>query len=158
MAIQIANFFEADRLTAFAGEALDQGEVVALSGTNGSSKRVATSVTGSGQLLAGNVAVAVKFSNDEYQVIASTVPSELGSRLVTIGSGDVIVAVRNAIIEYDISDLHASITASNVAPGEALSLLNGKFCKAGTGGAIASPVVGRVYDTLNGKVRVELVL
>lgn len=159
MSIHISNFFEADRLTVHAGEAIGQGNVIAISGLNGTSRRIAVKATSGGQFLAGNVGVAVKYSNDEYQVVASSVPSELGSRLVTMASGDLIVAVRSgAIIEYDASDLDASITTSNVAPGEALAVLNSKFCKASAGGAITSPVIARVYDVLNGKIRVELVL
>lgn len=159
MLLTIANFYEADRRTAVAGEAIAMGAVIKIS-DDGKGARKANTVqdADAALLVAGKYGVALKVSNDPLQVSSSTVPSEMGSRIVAINSGDFIVEVRKgAILEYDVSLLDASITAANVVVGEALAVKSGKFCKSNVAGAITSPVIGRVFNVHNGKVRVELV-
>lgn len=160
MLIHIANWEDADRRSATADETLAQGNVCYVSGTAGGGVRKLRKVTQASELVDGNVAIVVKVSDNALAVTSSTgVPTDVGSNLVTIVSGDAVIAARKgSILEYDVSLLHASITASNVSPGEKLALLSGQWCKVGTGSSVSSPLAGVVYDTLNGKVRVELVI
>lgn len=160
MLLHVANYFEADRRTAVAGEAIPLGSVIKINDDNKGFRR-ATIVQDAqaSSLVAGNYGVALKVSSDPLQVSSSTVTdAAMGSRLVSILSGDLIVECRRgSIMEYDVSLLDASITAANVQVGEALAVKSGKFCKAAVAGAITSPVIGRVYNIHNGKVRVEIV-
>lgn len=160
MLLHVVNFYEAPRFTAKAAAAIDLGAVIKIS-DDGKGGRLATQVADadSASLVAGKYGLALKVSADPLQVTASDVStSEFGSRVVSIASGDFIVECRKGtIMEYDPSLLHASITASNVVAGEVLAVKGGKFCKVGTAGSIAAPVVGVVYNVHNGKVRIELV-
>lgn len=166
MKLHIANLYDAPRLTAVAGEAIAIGAVIKITGANADGERLAMTVADadSALLVKGNYGVAVKVSADDLQVSESLygVPTEWGSRVVAIASGDAIAQVGpGAIIEYDPSLLHNSLNpaASGALPavGEALAIKGGKFCKANVASAITSPVVGRVFDVLGGKVRIELV-
>jgi hypothetical protein len=165
MKLHIANFMDATRHTAVAGEDIALGAVIKI-GTNAAGERLALTVADADAalLVAGKYGVAFKVSVDQLQVTESLygVPSEWGSRVVAIKSGDAIVqAAPGAIIEYDPTLLHDSLNpaASGALPivGEALAIKGGKFCKANVASAITSPVVGRVFDVLGGKVRIELV-
>lgn len=165
MKLHIANFYDAPRHTAFAGEDIDLGAVIKIS-ASAAGERMAMQVTDSdsAELVAGKYGVAVKVSVDQLQVSETLygVPAEWGSRVVEIKSGDAIVQVgKGAIIEYDPSLLHDSLNPAEggtlPAIGAALGVKGGKFSTAATSGAIASPVVGRVFDVLGGKVRIELV-
>jgi|NOAtaT_7_FD_contig_51_2529103_length_2017_multi_5_in_0_out_0_2 uncharacterized protein with ACT and thioredoxin-like domain len=165
MKLHIANFYDAPRHTAVAGEDIALGAVIKIS-ANAAGERKALTVgdSDSAELVDGKWGVAAKVSVDQLQVSESLfgVPTEWGSRVVAIKSGDAIVQVaKGAIIEYDPSLLHTSLNpaASGALPvvGEALAIKGGKFCKANVSGAITSPVVGRVFDVLGGKVRIELV-
>jgi len=165
MKLHIANFYDAPRHTAVAGEDIALGAVIKISAaTNGERKALTVGDSDAAELVAGKYGVAAKVSVDQLQVSESLygVPTEWGSRVVAIKSGDAIVQVaKGAIIEYDPSLLHDSlnpIAAGNLpVVGEALAIKGGKFCKANVSGAITSPVVGRVFDVLGGKVRIELV-
>lgn len=170
MLIHIANYFDADRRSALAGEDLPLGAVCAVSAGTGTAagNRVLTKVTAAGDLKPGKFGVAFKVSSDPLQVTSSTVNADshadLGSRVVAIKSGDQIVEVREgAIVEYHPSLLDDSLNPAAASPGtlpaigDALGIKAGKWCAAGASGAITSPVVGRVYDVVGGKVRVELV-
>lgn len=165
MKLHIANFYDAPRHTAFAGEAIALGAVIKIDqGAAGERRALQLTDADSAQLVAGKYGVAVKVSADDLQVSESLygVPSEWGSRIVAISSGDAIVQVgKGAIIEYDPSLLHASLDPANGGAlptvGTALAVKGGKFCTAATASAITSPVVGRVFDVLGGKVRIELV-
>lgn len=161
MKLHIANFFEADRRTAVAGEDLALGAIVKIAG-NAKNQRVATTVTAQADIQKpGAYGIAFKVSSDPLQVTSSTVPSEMGTREVTIKSGDFIVECRKGtIMEYDPSLLHASLDPARAgtlpAVGDALAIIGGLPCTVGTATAITTPVVLRVFDVVNGKVRIEL--
>lgn len=163
MPLHIANLLEADRRTATAGETMDMGMVVKVQSDNAGGRYLMKLADGDSALaVSGNVGVVYKVGTDAFQVDSSTVPTEFGSRLVTIASGDLVVEVRKgAILEYSLDLLHSSLTSSgvqNCIPGEKLEIKDSTFCKAGTSGAITSPIVGRCYG-LRGTttVLVELV-
>lgn len=162
MKLHIANLLDSERYTVKAGEAIALGQVIVINNVAG--VRTATYVRDAqaSQLVQGKFGVAYKVSDDSLAVRESAVPADFaGSRVVTIGSGDLMVNVLpGAILEYDLSLLDASLdpARSGTLPTAtaALSIKDGKFCAVGVSGAIASPIVGRVYDLLGGKVRVEL--
>lgn len=164
MLLHIANYFDSSRRTAIAGEAIPLGSVIKLSAApNGDRLAQVVADADSALLVAGNYGVAMKISTERLQVTkTSNVPQDWGSRLVTIASGDAIMEVaRGAILEYDPSLLHTSLNpaAGGALPavGAALAVKGGKFCAAGTSGAIASPVIARVHGLVGSKVRIELV-
>jgi hypothetical protein len=164
MLLHIANFYDAPRRTAIAGEAIPLGAVIKLDNAAGERTALVVDDADAAILLPGTYGVAMKVSNQALQVSSSDgVPADFGTRLTAIATGDAIMEIgRGAIIEYDPSLLHASLDAarSGVAPvaGDALGVKDGLFCKADVVSAIISPVIGRVFEVLgNGKVRVELV-
>lgn len=161
MPINIANFFDADRRSAKAGETLDMGMVVKVTDW-GNGERKLMKVTSSGDLVSGKYAIVYKVSADAEQVSTSTAPSSFGSRLVTISSGDAVVEVRKgAIVEYSADLLHDSLdpSAGGATPvvGQDLAILNAQWCTTATGSAITSPIVGRVFRVFGTRVLVELV-
>lgn len=165
MKLHIANFYDATRHTAVAGEDIALGAVIKI-GPGTGNEREALQVTDSdaAALVSGKFGVAFKVSGDSLQVSESLygVPSDWGSRVVAIYSGDAIVQVgAGAIIEYDPSLLHDSLNPAEGGTlpvvGEALAVKGGLFAKSNVAGAITTPVVGRVFDVLGGKVRIELV-
>lgn len=163
MALHISNFFEAQRFSCTAASAMGMGAIIKIS-DDGTGNRKATLLanTDSALLLSGKYGVAYKVSTDPFQVNSSTAPTFLGDRVVTINSGDAIVEVRKgAIIEYSADLLDASLdpARSGTTPsvGDALAIVNALWCAVGTASSIASPVVGRVYDTHGTLVLVELV-
>jgi hypothetical protein len=166
--LHIANYFEADRRSVRAGEAMDLGSVITIT-DNGSGGRVAMKVTSAGQAVSGIVGVAFKVSADPLQVTASTVNADsgadLGSRIVTIASGDQIVEVRRgAVLEYTADLLDDSLNPAADTPGttpdvgDILHIKAGKWCEVGASGAVipATPIA-KVYRTFGTKVLVELV-
>lgn len=160
MLLHIANFFEADRRSAVAGEDLPMGAVCAV--TNVAGERSLRMITAGSELQnVGAYAVAMEVSSDPLQVTSSTVPSEMGTRVVTIKSGDRIVEVRRgAIIEYDPTLLDASLDPAQggtlPVAGATLAVKAGKPCSTGAASAITTPVVLRCYNVVGGKVRIEL--
>lgn len=164
--LHIANYFDAPRFSIKAGEAMELGMVITAS-DDGKGGRVAKKVTAANQLVAGTMAVAFKVSADPQQVTASTVNADsradLGSRIVTIASGDGIVEVRKgAILEYtaDLLDDSLNPAAGGTTPsvGDSLSVKGAKWCAAGAAGALApSAPVAKVYRTFGTKVLVELI-
>ena len=164
MKLHVANFFDAPRLTGVAGEAIPEGSVILLFGSNAAGERVFKAVTNgqSALLVNGNYGVALKISKEPNAVASSTAPASFGDRTVTIVSGDLITQVkRGAILEYSVSLLHDSLNPNTAGTlpvaGAALGIVGGKFCSAGTGSAITSPVIGRCLDIIGSKVRIELV-
>lgn len=161
MKLHIANYLEADRRTAIAGEALALGAIVKISG-NAKNQRVARAVTAQADLQKpGAYGIAFKVSSDPLQVTSSTVPSEMGNRIVSIASGDFIVECRKGtIMEYDPSLLDASLDPARggtlPTPGQDLGVKGALPSTTGAAGAIATPVVLRCYDVVNNKVRIEL--
>lgn len=149
--LHIANFYDCDRLSAVAGEAgLVPGMVVKV-GDNGAGERSLTKL-GDGeaaQALAGKVAVITKELIDPDEVVSSTAPSEAGSRIVSIASGDAVLELRRgAKLEYPLDLLHSSLDPSRGGTlpvvGAALGVKDSLFCASGQAGAITSPVIGRV--------------
>jgi hypothetical protein len=165
MKLHIANFFDAPRHTAVAGEDIALGAVIKIA-PNAAGERGALQVmdADAAQLVPGKYGVAVKVSGDSLQVSETLfgVPQEWGNRVVEIYSGDAIVQVGpGAILEYDPGLLHDSLNPAEGGAlpvvGEALAVKGGLFAKSNVSGAITTPVVGRVFDVLGGKVRIELV-
>lgn len=164
MLLHIANYFDADRRSAIAGNDLSMGAVCAVT-TNSAGERVMNFATVTGDLQkVGAYAVALKVSSDPLQVDSSTVPTAfLGDRVVSIKSGDRIVEVRRgAILEYAPSILDASLDPARAGAlpvaGDTLAVKSttGLPCTTGAASAITSPVVLRCYNIVNGKVRIEL--
>lgn len=174
MAINIANFFDADRRSAKAGETMSIGMVVKVRTTaetalyTGSERELMKLANGDSALMvAGGVGVVYKVSANADQVDTTTLTAaqlaNMGDRRVTIASGDQVVEVRRgAIIEYAMSDLDASLdTARGGAlpvAGAALGVVGSLFCATTAGSAITSPVLGKCYAVRGGKILVELVL
>lgn len=163
MPINIANYFDADRRSAKAGETITMGMVVKVSDWgNGERKLLALTDSDSALLVNGKYGVAYKVSADPQQVASSTAPSSLGSRLVTISSGDAVVEVRRgAIIEYSADLLHSSLDpargGTTPTVGQDLAIKSSQFCTTATGSAITSPIVARVFRVFGTKVLVELI-
>lgn len=164
MLLHIANFADASRRTVTAGSAIALGSIIVASDVNGVRTVNAVADGEAAKLVAGNYGVALKLSKLQLQVtsVIGSIPEDFGSRLTSIKSGDAIVEVApGAIMEYDVSLLHASLDPARggalPAAGAALGIKSGLFCTAATAGAITSPVVGRVHEVIGGKVRVELV-
>jgi len=166
--IQIANYEDARRLSATAGETMAQGEVVYVS-DDGSGNRFLMKV-GNGdaaKLLAGNYGIVFKVDVRAEAVESTFVgvgQKELGgtTRLTTIVSGDAVVVVgRGAIVQYAPADLDDTLNAAEggalPAVGDSLGVLGSKFCKADAQSAIVSPYIGRVNLVLGTNVLVELV-
>lgn len=162
MKLHIANFYDAQRHTAVAGEAIALGAVIKIVNQNGARKALTVADADAALLVAGNYGVAFKVPTEPLSVTTTTAPAAWGNRTLTIASGDYIVQVdRGAILEYDVALLHDSLNPNNggalPAAGAALGVKGGKFCTAATSGAITSPVVGRVFDIIGSKVRIQLV-
>ena len=165
--IHIANMTEANRRTVRALADMDIGDVISII-DDGAGGRAAIPLTSSGQLVAGACAVAMKFSADPLQVHESTVNTDsgrdLGSRILTIESGDLIVACyEGTILEYPADELHPSLNAAvgGTTPDatDALSIdsASSKFATVASGD-IDSPILGRVYSVFGTKILIQLVL
>lgn len=162
MKLHIANFYDATRHTAVAGEAIDLGAVIKIVNDGGTRKAMTLADADSALLVAGNYGVAYKVNVDPNAVSESTAAAATGDRTSPIVSGDLIVQVdRGAILEYDVTLLHDSLNPAEggalPAAGAALGIKGGLFCTAGTASAITNPVVGRVFDIIGSKVRIQLV-
>lgn len=167
MAVTILNYFDADRRSVSAGEAMTIGDVVkvVVSGTS----RSVTKLGDADDALAlpGNVGVVFKVSTDPNQVVESAASANAavtGDRIPSIASGDAVVICRaGTIIEYNASELDDSLNpdAAGVLPtvGQDLGVSGSKFATiaAATAAGIASPVIARCYQVIGSKVAVELV-
>jgi hypothetical protein len=160
--LHIANFLDAKRWTVKAGEDIALGAVIRIANEGG--QRVAFQVTDADAalLVAGNYGVAYKVNADPLAVTSSTAPASFGDRVNPPVSGDLIVQVdRDGILEYDVSLLHDSLNPNEGGAlpeaGETLAIKDGLFCDAGVGSAITSPVVGRVFDIIGSRVRIQIV-
>lgn len=164
MPINVANFFEADRRSAVAGEAIDQGMIIQMSHFDDVPGTRKAMRLGNGDVLflvPGLYAVAYKVSNDPDQVASTTASTATGVRTVTIASSDAIVEVRpGAMIEYTADLLDDSLNpaegGTTPIPGDALEIVGSKWCEIGTASAITAPLVGRVFRTFGTSVVVEL--
>lgn len=160
--LHVANFYDAPRWTVKAGASLAEGQVIRIVNQNGVRTALPVADGDAALLVAGNYGVAFKVNADPLGVATSTAPAAFGDRTLQLNSGDFIVQLdRDAIVEYDVSLLHDSLNPNEggalPVAGAALAVKDGLFCAVGTGGAIASPVVGRVFDILGSKVRVIIV-
>lgn len=162
MLLHVANYFEADRRSAVAGNDLPMGTVCAVT-TNAAGDRVLNAVTVVGDIQkTGAYAIALKVSADPLQVDVTSVPVELlGNRVVTIKSGDRIVECRRgSIMEYSPTICDASLDPARAGAlpiaGDSLGIKAGLPSSLGAGGAIISTVVLRCYNVVNGKIRIEL--
>lgn len=166
MLIHIANYFEADRRSAVAGEDMALG-CVTVASPDGTGQRELNKLTAQNEIKPGIVGIAFKVSADPLQVSSSTVSESLGDRSVSIKAGDQIVEVRvGAMVEYDVSLLDDSLNPGATVPGTlpdvgdalAINPTNSKFCKSDVSGALTAPVFGRVFEVRGSKkVVVELV-
>lgn len=168
MLLHIANFADADRRTAVAGEVLALGVVTIASENVATGARKLMRVTAAAQMKVGVTGVALKVSADADAATASTVNTDTaantGSRIVTIAAGDLIIECRRgSIMHFDVSLLDASLDPARAGvlpnPGEALGVhpTNGLFCSLGTAGAFLVPVFGVCHETFGTtKVRIEL--
>jgi hypothetical protein len=158
MAINIAQFFEADRLSVTAGEAMAQGQVVSLE-NNGGLRKVMI-VDNANDLVPGGAGVVVKFSTDPDAVDSSTAPSSWGSRIETIALGDDVVLVSDGYITYDAADVDATLDPDRggVLPTvkQRLGIKAGKWSTVGASGAIATPTIARVWEVAGKKITIKL--
>lgn len=160
--LHIANFFDAPRWTVRAGQNLVEGQVIRIVNQGGERTAVLVADGDAAELTPGNYGVAYKVNVDPLGVTTSSAPAAFGDRTLQLDSGDYIVQVdRNGILEYDVSLLHDSLNPNQggtlPVAGDDLGVKDGLFCSTGTGSAITSPVIGRVFDILGSKVRVILV-
>lgn len=154
----IANFWEADRRTARAGESMQQGAVVKVLDWGDGQRKLMKLTTGDTPAV-GAYGVAYKVGTDPNQVESSTANTTLlGTRTVSIVSGDYVVEVRpRAILEYSTDLLHSSLSTIQ-AVGTALGILAGQWCTAATGSAVTAPVCGRIFRYFGAsRVLIELV-
>lgn len=159
--VHIANFRDAPRFTVQALADMDLGDVMFIQ-DDGAGKRAAIPLTAVGQLKAGKYAVAMKFSADSEAVQESTANTDsgrdLGSRIVSISSGDFIVAcMAGSILEYPQSELDISITPGTVDVGTYLAIdsATSKFATQASGD-ITSVSIAQVYQTFGTKILVEI--
>lgn len=156
MYFHIANFFEAPRYSARAGETLAQGMVCkVLDWGNGEQKLLKLGSGDAAYVSGGKYAVVAKFDTDPGQVASSTAPASYGSRVVTISSGDHVVACyEGSIMEYSTDLLDASLTS--FAVGDSLTVVDGKWAAPGTAGQTSGQAIGEVFRVFGTKVLIEL--
>ena len=162
MLLHIANYLDATRWTIEAGEAIPIGAVIRVANNAGVRTAYLVDDADAALLVPGNYGVAFKVLADPLGVASSTAPASFGDRTVSIAEGDSIVQVdRGGILEYDVSLLHDSLNPNEggtlPVAGAALGIKDGLFCTAATVDAIVSPVVGRVFDILGSRVRIQVV-
>lgn len=160
----ITNMKYADLGTAVAGEAIAQGQICIVT-DHGDGRRELNIAgdTDDALVLAGNYAVAMKFTTDANEVNSSTADSSTGSRLATIAEDDVILEVRRGSkIEYAAAELGASLDPGRAGTtpgvGDDLGVSGGYWATiaAATSAGIATPVIGRVSEVFGTSVRIEL--
>lgn len=168
MPIHIANYLDADRRSATAGEAITMGMVCKVSDAgDGTRKLLKLGDSDSASVVSGKWGVAYKVSTDAAQVdttdLTAAQLAKFGDRRVTIASGDAIVEVRKgAIISYSLDLLHDSLNPDEGGTlpeaGDALEIKGSQWCEVGTSGAVTT-LAGRCYGLAEGntKVLVELV-
>ena len=162
----IANWQDADRRSATAGEAMDPGMVVKVSADADGGRFLMKMGDGDdAQVTAKKYAVVFKVSAKADTVETTTVPAALGSRLLTIVSGDAVIEVRKgAIIEYSADLLDDSLNpdegGSLPSAGDALEIKGSKWAEVGSGEIESvDGVAGMCYRSFpaTNRVLVELV-
>jgi len=161
---QITNMKYADLGTAVAGGTIAQGQICIVT-DHGDGRRELNVAgdTDDALVLAGNYAVAMKFTTDANEVNASTADASTGSRLATIAVDDIILEVRRGSkLEYTAAELGASLDPGRAGAtpvvGDDLGVASGYWATitAATSSGIASPVIGRVSEVFGTSVRIEL--
>lgn len=161
--LHIANFFECDRLSAVAWEAMTPGMIVKVSDTGtGERKLLKLGNSDAAELVAGKYAIVTKELLDADEVTVSTASAASGIRTVSIVSGDAVLELRRGVqVEYPADLLHSSLDPSRAGTtpvvGDKLEIVNSLPCKAGTASSITSPIVLRVTRVFGTTVVVELV-
>lgn len=161
MAVTVLNFYDADRRTAVADETMALGDVVKIVVAASDGQRHCSKLgdTDDALALVGNVGVVFKVAGTQDQVQSSTAAAATGLRTVSIAANDLVVVLRGgAIIEYNIADLDASLSAPTV--GQTLGVSGSKFATvaAATSAGVTSPVIGRIFMVNGTKVAIEIVL
>lgn len=161
MAVTIANWFEADRRSAKAGETMALGNLVKVSGdANGERFLMKLGDSDDAYVTSGDYAIVYKVSADAAQVETTTAPSATGSRLVTIASGDQVVECRKGtIVEYSADKLHDSLNPSNGGTTPVVGAFLGikdSLPAADASGGIDSVKILKVYMVHGTSVLVEL--
>jgi hypothetical protein len=91
----IANYFECDRLSAVAWEAMTPGMIVKVSDDGaGQRKLLKLANADSALILAGNYAIVTKELVDPNEVTTTTASTASGVRTVSIVSGDAVLELR----------------------------------------------------------------
>ena len=163
--LHIANYYEADRRSARAGEAMGLGNVIKIV-DDGVGGRKALKVALVGDITPGAFGVVYKVSADPLQVSSSTASTDAGKTLqdhiVSIASGDQVVEVRRgAILEYSADLLDASLDpaegGTTPSVGQVLGVKNAKWCNTGAASALVPTTpVAKVYRKFGTRVLVEL--
>ncbi len=161
MLVSIANLFEADRISAVAGEALTNGMAVSLENTAGT--RRVMKVDALADLKPGKCGIVWKVSVDPAAVDSSTTPTSWGSRILSIDNGDDVVLVQEgAYVTYDVAVMDASLDSARggAAPavGDRLGLKAGLFSTMGAASALITSTIGRVFEVSGTQVTVEITL
>jgi hypothetical protein len=167
--LHIANYREADRVSAVAGEVMTPGMIVKVSAdATGQRKLLKLLDADSALLVAGSYAIVTKEMVDAEEVEVSTANTTLlGSRTVSIASGDAVLELRRGVkIEVSPDLLHSSLDPSQggtlPAAGDSLFIKSSTICRnTGVAGSIASPIVLKCFRTFGSgstaKVVIELV-
>lgn len=161
MSLHIVNWKYADVGTAVAAETMAQGQVCYVDASGVNRQLNLLGDTDDSLALPGNLAVVMKVSSDPNEVDSSTVDARLGSRVVTISTGDLVMEVRSgAKIRYTADLLHSGIdgrTTAGTTPaiGDALGINGSKWCAWGDN-KIGSTVFARVHKVFGTDVVVEL--
>jgi len=167
MAVTVLNYFEADRRTVVADEAMEVGDLVKIeigADTDGSRHITLLGNADDALAVAGNVGVVFKVAGTEDSVQESSASAVTGDRTVSISAGDLVVILRRgAIIEYNADEVDASLDPDNAGAlpsvGADLGILGSKWSTiAAAAAGIASPVVGRCFMVNGTKIAVEIVL
>jgi hypothetical protein len=168
--LHIANYQEAPRWSCVAAADMQLGEVIKITTGTVVGQRYCTRVAVAADVQSqGQWGIVTKVSADPFQVSTSSVPADLGNRIVSISTGDNVVQIAaGAIIEFDRSLFHSSLDPDrggtlptvgaslgvNIATGKALLSTAGATGLTGVGTTIN---VARVFRTFGTKVLVQLV-
>jgi hypothetical protein len=166
MPIHVANFFDADRRSATAGEDMTMGMLVKVEDAGDGTRRLMKLADGdTAEVVSGKWGVVYKVSTDSNQVdvteFTTTQLERLGDRRVTVSSGDAVIEVRKgAIVGYTADLLHDSLNPAEGGTlpeaGDKLEIKGSQWCEASTGGAITT-LAGRCYGLIGSTVLIELV-
>lgn len=151
--MHIENFFECDRLSAVAGEAMSTGMIVKVSDT-GAGERKLMKLLDADTPAVGNYAIVTKELVDPYEVAVTTAPSDTGIRTVSISTGDAVLELRRGTkVRMSLDLLDASLDPARAgtlpAVGDQLKVKGSLLCGSAVVGAVATLIarVNRVYGS-----------